>query len=99
MSGTPAPTPDSARHWLGYVLVWLLLLTMMAATLALAYLPLGPIKLALHLAIAAFQVALIWTFFMSLRASSALVRLAAVSGLFWLTFMFTLTFTDYLSRL
>lgn len=35
---------------------------------------------------------------MHLDRSSNSIRLAAVTGLFWLTFLFTLTFADYLTR-
>jgi caa(3)-type oxidase subunit IV len=44
------------------------------------------------------MVFLLAAFLMNLRWSSALVHIIAASGLFWLTFMFVLTFTDYLSR-
>ncbi len=84
--------------WLGHALIWLLLIAMLGATLGLAYLPVGRAGPALHIGIAVIQVALIWTFFMNLRGSSALVRLVAISGLLWIVFMFTLTFNDYLSR-
>jgi caa(3)-type oxidase subunit IV len=50
------------------------------------------------MAIAAAKVALILLFFMKLRSSSALVRLASLAGLFWLVFMFALTAGDYLTR-
>jgi hypothetical protein len=35
---------------------------------------------------------------MKLRSSSELLRLAALAGVFWLSFMFMLTASDYLTR-
>jgi len=86
------------RQWLGYAVVWLALVAGMAVTLALAYVPLGRAQAAVHLAVAALQIALIWSAFMNLRRSSALVRLTACSAALWLVFMFALTFNDYFSR-
>lgn len=86
------------RQWMAYGVVWLLLTGIVAATLALAYVPLGRAQSALHLALAAIQIVLIWIVFMNLRRSSALARLAACSAALWIVFMFTLTFNDYFSR-
>jgi cytochrome c oxidase subunit 4 len=94
----PARRAALKRRWLRYGVLWLGLLALMGATLALAYVPLGPGNLVLHLAIAALQVSLLWLFFMDLRGASTLVRLTAACGFLWLAFMFALTFTDYLSR-
>jgi cytochrome c oxidase subunit IV len=38
------------------------------------------------------------TFLMDLRNARALIHIVAAAGLFWIVFMFVLTFTDYLSR-
>jgi cytochrome c oxidase subunit 4 len=85
-------------RWLGYGLLWLALLVLLGITLVLAYVPLGRASVGLHLAIAAIQIALLWSFFMNLRTASTLVRITAASGILWLIFMFTLTFSDYMSR-
>ena len=82
MTETRADQHVPLRQWLGYAAIWLALVVGVAATLALA----------------ALQIALIWTVFMNLRRSSALVRLAACSAALWLVFMFALTFNDYFSR-
>lgn len=37
-------------------------------------------------------------FLMELKDASALLRLIAAAGLFWVIFLFALTFTDYFSR-
>ena len=82
----------------GPLAVWAVLLALLAISAASAYVPLGPFNAALNLAVAAVMVFLLAAFLMNLRWSSALVRIIAASGLFWLIFMFVLTFTDYLSR-
>jgi cytochrome c oxidase subunit 4 len=84
--------------WLGPGLVWLALLVLLGLSVGSAYLPLGALNSPINLGIAAMKVSLIVVFFMHLRKSSALLRLAAVSSAFWLIFMFTLVFSDYLSR-
>jgi cytochrome c oxidase subunit 4 len=82
----------------GPLLVWAIMLVLLAISAGSAYLPLGPFNAALNLLIAAVMVFLLAVFLMNLRLSSTLVRIIAASGLFWLIFMFVLTFTDYLSR-
>ena len=82
----------------GPLLVWAIMLVLLAISAGSAYVPLGPFNAALNLAVAAVMVFLLAAFLMNLRWSSTLVRIIAASGLFWLIFMFVLTFTDYLSR-
>ncbi len=83
---------------LGYSGVWLVLLALLGVTAATAFLNLGENGAILHLGIAGLQIILIWALFMNLRRSSGLVRLCAMAGLFWLSFMFFLAFADYLTR-
>jgi cytochrome c oxidase subunit 4 len=84
--------------WKAPLAVWVVLLVLLAISAGSAFLPLGPANAALNLAIAAVMLGLLATFLMNLRWANALVRLFAISGLFWLIFMFALTFVDYLSR-
>src|SRR3569623_3448837 len=63
-----------------------------------AYVPLGPGNGAINYGVAAAKAALVLVFFMHLDRSRALIRLAALAGVFWLTFMFALSFGDYLTR-
>ncbi len=89
----------SALHiWIVPGAVWLALLLLLALTVGSAYVPLGIFNSILNLTIAAIKVLLVLLFFMKLRASSPLLRLAAMAGLFWLAFMFVLTAGDYLTR-
>jgi len=80
------------------VLVWAALLVLLAISAVLAHAPIAPFNAAVNLVIAGVMIGLLAVFLMNLRMASALVRLVAASGLFWLVFMVALTFTDYLSR-
>ncbi len=84
--------------WRGPVAVWLLLLILLAITVTSSFVPLGPANTAVNLVIAAAMLMLLGFYLMDLVSASALIRLAAASGLLWVTFMFTLTFADYWSR-
>lgn len=84
--------------WKGPGIVWLVLLALFVLTLGSAYVPLGDGNLVVNLTIAAVMIALLVTFLMDLRNSNALIRIVAAAGLFWTSFMFVLTFNDYLSR-
>jgi caa(3)-type oxidase subunit IV len=41
---------------------------------------------------------LLVVYFMDFKSSTALLRMAALSGVFWLLFMFVLTACDYFTR-
>jgi cytochrome c oxidase subunit IV len=85
--------------WRGPVFVWAILILLTVATFSAAYSSLGIAKkTTIHFTVVAMQVVLIGLFFMNLRASRPLLRLAAVAGLYWLAIMFLLTFNDYASR-
>lgn len=90
---------SAARLWIMPAAIWLALLLLLAITIGAAYLPLGPGNGVVSMGIAACKAALILLFFfMKLKTSSALLRLASLAGVFWLVLMFSLTFGDYLSR-
>ena len=79
-------------------LCWAALMLLLAATTAIAFVPLGSLNLGISLAIAAAKALLVLLLFMELRASSALVRVFAAAGFFWLLIMITLTAADYTHR-
>ncbi len=83
---------------LRYAGIWLLLLLLLGATAATAFIQLKGTGAILHLGVAGLQVVLVWLLFMDLRRSSGVVRLCAVTGLLWLSFMFALAFSDYFTR-
>jgi cytochrome c oxidase subunit IV len=80
------------------VLTWIALLGLLAATLALAYVPMGIYNTVAGLGISAIKAALVVVLFMKLLDTSPIVRVAAAAGLFWLAFLFALTATDYMTR-
>ncbi len=84
--------------WLYPACGWLGLLALLGATIGAAYAPLGRLSVALNLLIAGLCVGLIAILFMNLARSSALVRVAAAAGIFWLLFLFIMTAGDYLTR-
>lgn len=90
---------ESARNlWRGPVLAWGVLLLLLAISLGSAFVPLGVGNVMLNLFIAAVMAVVLAVFLMDLRSSQPLIRVAAVAGLFWTVLMFSLTFSDYLTR-
>ena len=81
-----------------YVVVALVLLALTGLTTVVAYLPLGPWHTAVALGIAATKAVLIGLYFMHLRFSPSMTRLAALAGLFWLTILLTGTLDDVVTR-
>jgi cytochrome c oxidase subunit IV len=91
--------PRDARYlWIGPATAWLVLIALFAIGPGSAYLPLGAGNIALNLRIAAVMVAVPLIILMDLRYSNILMRVVSLAGLFWLIMMFSLTFSDYLSR-
>lgn len=88
----------ASRLWLRPIAVWGLLVLLALASTAAAYRSFHELAAPLNLAIAAAMVILLWLYLMDLIGSAALVRLIAAAGLLWLSFMFALTFSDYLFR-
>ena len=97
MSGTPRQRPRDSI-WAAPVLTWAVVMALLAVNAGLAFAPLGPAKFAVNFTLAGVQVALVGLFFMRLNRASALVRLTAAAGLFWLMFLFVMAGTDYLTR-
>ena len=81
-----------------YVLVFLALLALTAATIGLCYVDLGAWHSTVGLAIAASKAVLIVLFFMHVLHGKRLIWMVALSGLFWLGILMALTLTDYASR-
>lgn len=80
------------------LMVWGGLLLLLGVTLGYAYIPRAPGKIVGALIVAATQAGLIAAIFMRLTRASALVRLAAVAGLAWLSLLFLFSFADFLTR-
>lgn len=84
--------------WLKPTAVWLALLLLLGLTVGSAYVPLGAFNGIINYVVATAKAALVLIFFMHLDRSRALLRLTALAGLFWLVFLFSLAFGDYLTR-
>nr|WP_255618026.1 cytochrome C oxidase subunit IV family protein [Aurantimonas sp. VKM B-3413] len=81
------------------LLVYGLLLLLGGLSLGLAFAPLGqPTHILVALAIAVVMIGLVLTFFMDLNRATAIILLAAASGVIFLMVLFVLTMSDYLTR-
>lgn len=78
--------------------VWLALILLASSSWLIAYLPVGSFHTVAALGIAAVKALLVVIFFMHLKHSSAVVRMASAVGIIWLMVLFTFTLSDYLSR-
>ena len=58
----------------------------------------GPLNDIVAMTIAVTKMMLVLLFFMHVRYSSRLVWVIVASALFWMAILFTLTFSDYLTR-
>ena len=83
---------------MSYFLTWIALMGLLGLTLASSYVPLGAWNGTLNLGIAGAKALLIALFFMHLRHASALLRLAAITGLLWLALLFGLSWSDIATR-
>jgi cytochrome c oxidase subunit 4 len=77
---------------------WIGLMLLLATTVLYAYLPTTPIKPEIGLSIGIAKALLIALFFMQLRRSAGLVRIASIVGIVWACSLFLLTFADLLTR-
>lgn len=92
-------TPECRRFViLAPLATWAGLMALLALTVTYAYWPGAPIKPGIGLTIGIAKALLIALFFMQLRKSAGLVRLASMIGLIWASFLFLLTFADLLTR-
>jgi cytochrome c oxidase subunit 4 len=87
---------STLKLWRKPSLIWLALMLLLALTVGSAYIPLGIGNGLVNYGVAVTKAALV--VFMHLDRSRALIRLAALAGLFWLVFLFSLSFGDYLTR-
>ncbi len=81
-----------------YVAIFAALLVLTGVTIAVAYIDLGPLNIAVALAIAVFKASLVVLYFMHVKYSSRLVQLASVTGFLWLGIMLFFTLADNWTR-
>jgi len=68
------------------------------ATYYIAQIDLGQWNIVIALLIAFFKMSLVIFFFMNLKAESALTKLFAAGGFFWMILLLGQFFVDYISR-
>jgi cytochrome c oxidase subunit 4 len=81
-----------------FVLVWAALMALLAATMGVSFLHWGPWNTVLNLGIAVAKTALIVWFYMHVRRTRPLVRLAGATAPLWLAILFGLALSDYVTR-
>ena len=81
-----------------YLLVYLGLILLLAATVGVAFLDLGVFNIVITLAIASVKALLVILFFMHVRESEPATKLFVIAGFVWLAILIGLTLTDYLTR-
>lgn len=81
-----------------YLAVFFALMLLTTATVAAAFLHLGPFNDIVALTIAVTKACLVILYFMHVRHSSPLSKLVVVAGFLWLVFLIGLTLSDYLTR-
>jgi cytochrome c oxidase subunit 4 len=81
-----------------YVVIFVTLLVMTAATTAISGIDMGPWNTVVALAIAVFKASLVVLFFMHAKYSPKLTRVVIFGGVFWLAILLLITFSDFASR-
>jgi len=81
-----------------YIFVWLSLLGLLLLTLGSAFLSLGAFNAVINVGVAFAKAILVMIFFMHLRSSHYVLRLAAAAGFFWLAILIGLSLSDFLAR-
>ncbi|MGA9120063.1 MAG: cytochrome C oxidase subunit IV family protein [Bacteroidota bacterium] len=74
------------------------LFVLLAVTVGVALVDLGPYNIVVALAVAVVKAILVVLFFMHVKYGSRLVWLFAAGGVFWLAILFMFTLSDFLTR-
>ena len=81
-----------------YFAIFAALMVLTGVTVAVAFINLGSLNFPVALGIAILKATLVVLFFMHLKYSSSLTKMVVGLAIFFLSIMFALTLTDYLSR-
>jgi cytochrome c oxidase subunit 4 len=81
-----------------YYRVFAALMVLLALTVGVAFIELGPWSVVLALSIATTKALLIVLYFMHVISSSRLTQLFTAGMLLWLLLLITITLSDYLTR-
>lgn len=80
------------------VLTWVGVLILLGISLLGVGMTSGPVQYVISLSCAALMAALVMSFFMRLRSAEPLIRLFALGGCLWVSFLIILFLADYLTR-
>jgi cytochrome c oxidase subunit 4 len=81
-----------------YVMIWAVLMVLTILTAYLSRFDFGSWSAPIAMIIAGTKASLVALFFMHLRWSNPVARMAAAAGLFWLAIMLLLTCADFFTR-
>lgn len=81
-----------------FVIAWVVMLALTAVSFWTAFLRIGIWAPVVQFGIAIMQTALLFILFMRLKGAPSLKWVFAVSGFFWLLFLYGLSMTDYGTR-
>jgi cytochrome c oxidase subunit 4 len=90
--------PEAEIPVRSYVVVYIALIALVAATTGLAFVNLAPWSVAIALGIAALKALLVILYFMHVKISSRLTRVFVVVGFYWLALLFGGSLGDLLTR-
>lgn len=82
-----------------YLAIFATLMVLTGVTVAVAYVNLGQFNKVVALGIASFKATLVVLYFMHVKYASRLTQLFAVTGIFFLAILLSLTMIDYGSRM
>ena len=74
------------------------LFALLALTVGLAFVDMGPFNIVAAMTIAFVKALLVVLFFMHVKSADGVTRAAACAGLLWLLVMVILTLSDFLTR-
>ena len=74
------------------------LMVLTIITVAVAFVDLGNMNVAVAMVVAVIKATLVVLFFMHVKYASKTTKLVVVAGLVWLGFLFFITLSDYLTR-
>jgi cytochrome c oxidase subunit IV len=81
-----------------YLTIFGALMVLTIITVAVAFVDLGNLNVAVAMVVAVIKATLVVLFFMHVKYASMTTKLVVVSGLVWLGFLFFITLSDYLTR-
>lgn len=81
-----------------YYLIFTALMVLLLVTVGAAFINLGEANMIVAMLIATIKAALVILFFMHVKFASRLTKVFVAASFLWLTILFVMTFSDYISR-